>query len=405
MLTTLPYSAATDPEGSTSEVDGVGLFGHAPPLGVQQWLGLVRPHAQNIGRRAALLALVGWAPLLAFSLLQSLWLRVDHLTPLLWETGLHARYLAAVPILVLAEAWCIPQINATVQSFVTGGIVGPHDHGRFAGALSSTRRLLRSRAAEIAVFAIAYAIAIATIVSYQGQPLPTWATSAGLTPVFSPAGWWHMLVSLPLLLVLILGWLWRLALWSRLLWLISRLDLRLVASHPDHAAGLGFLGQSLRAYAPVAMAIAAVAAGRSAHLVLTGSGMPTPQLMLNVGLAAALVALFAAPLFVFTPVLMRAWRRGAALYGALADEVGHAFERKWFDGPKENRRDVLQAVDFSAVNDLYAVVSNVHSIRFAPLDIRDLIALFAAILLPFVPVALLAFPLEAIWSALRKLLF
>ncbi|MGE3146749.1 MAG: hypothetical protein AB7K35_14315, partial [Pseudorhodoplanes sp.] len=399
-MTTLPHSAAADPDGSASEVDGAGLFGHAPPLGVQQWLGLVRPHAQNVGRRAVLLALIGWAPLLAFALLQSLWLRADHLTPLLWETGLHARYLAAVPILVLAEAWCIPQLNVIVQNFVRGGIVDPHDHGRFSDALSSTRKLLRSRAAEIAVFAIAYATVLATIVSYRGQPLPAWAESAGLTPVFSPAGWWHMLVSLPLLLVLILGWLWRLGLWSRLLWRVSRLDLKLVASHPDHAAGLGFLGQSLRAYAPVAMALAAVAAGRSAHLVLTGSGLPTPQLLFNVGLAVALVTLFAAPLFVFTPILMRAWRRGAALYGALADEVGHAFERKWLDGPKEDRRDVLQAVDFSAVSDLYAVVSNVHSIRFAPLDIRDLIALVAAILLPCVPVALLAFPLEEIWSAL-----
>jgi len=36
------------------------------------------------------------------------------------------------------------------------------------------------------------------------------------------------LVSLPLLLVLFFGWLWRLFLWVRFLWCLSRLDLHLI---------------------------------------------------------------------------------------------------------------------------------------------------------------------------------
>lgn len=404
MLTALADRTTGSRTPATGGAEDASVFDHAPPLGLQQWLGLSKPHAPNVLRRALVLALIGWAPLVLFAILQSLWLRADHFAPLVAEVGLHARYLAAVPLLVLAEAWCVPQINAIAQHFLRSGIVRRQDESRFGHALDSTRTLLQSRGAEIAVFAVAYLIVLATIFSYRTEDLPVWARSGGITPFLSPAGWWHMLVSLPLLLILILGWLWRLTVWTRLLWLISRLDLHLVASHPDHSAGLGFLGQSLRAFAPVALAISAVAAGRSAHLVLTGSGLPTPQLMFNVGLALALVALFAAPLFVFTPVLTRAWRRGALLYGALADEVGHAFERKWLDGRTEDRRDCLQAVDFSAVNDLYAVVANVHSIRFVPVDIRDLVTLAAAILLPFVPVALLAFPLDRIWAAAKSLL-
>ncbi|MDT3686363.1 MAG: hypothetical protein RO009_15110 [Pseudorhodoplanes sp.] len=213
-----------------------------------------------------------------------------------------------------------------------------------------------------------------------------------------------MLVSLPLLLVLIFGWLWRLAVWTRLLWLISTFDLRLVASHPDHCAGLGFLGQSLRAFAPVAMALAAVAAGRSAYMVLSGSGLPTPQLAFNFGLMLSLMALFLAPLLVFTPTLTRVWRRGALAYGALADEAGHAFEHKWLGAPQADRGSLLENPDFSAVNDLYAVVANVHAIRFVPVGIKDLIMLAAAILLPFVPVVLLAFPLDEIWKSVASLL-
>ena len=65
---------------------------------------------------------------------------------------------------------------------------------------------------------------------------------------------------------------------------------------------------------------------------------------------------------------------------------------------------MLEKPDFSTVNDLYAVVANVHSIRFVPVDIKDLIMLAAAILLPFVPVVLLAFPLDEIWNYIGSLL-
>lgn len=403
MSATLTYPAADGQNRTITSAENAVLFEHAPPLGVQQWLGLAKPPALNVGRRACLLALIGWIPLVLFALLQSLWLNADHVTPFLSQVGVHARYLAAVPLLVLAEAWCVPQINAIVRHFFESGMVRQQDRGQFADALSSTRAGLQSRGAEIAVFAFAYLIVLATILSYQREDLPAWAASSGITPVFSPAGWWHMLVSLPLLLVLTFGWLWRLALWARLLWLISRLDLQLVASHPDHAAGLGFLGQSVRAFSAVALALTTVSAGRSAYLVLSGSGLPTPQLMFNVGLALVLVTLFVAPLLAFTPRLMRVWRNGALLYGDLADKVGHAFEQKWL-AASENRGNPLEKSDFSAVNDLYAVVGNVHAIRFVPVDIKDLIVLAAAILLPFVPVVLLAFPLDEIWTSVGKLL-
>jgi hypothetical protein len=205
--------------------------------------------------------------------------------------------------------------------------------------------------------------------------------------------------------MLVLGWLWRLALWARLLWLISRLDLRLVASHPDHAAGLSFLGQSVRAFAIVALAFATVIAGRSAHVVLSGSGLPTPQFAFNIGLMIAIMALFVAPLAVFTPTLAQVWRRGVLDYGALAERVGEAFERKWLGRGEALDKSALERPDFSATTDLYQVAANVYAIRFIPLDLKDLIVLAAAMLLPFIPVVLLAFPMNVIWAQTKSLLF
>jgi hypothetical protein len=368
-------------------------------------LGLLAPGDLRIGRRALLVTLIGWVPLVLLALAQTAISGRGQAASLLWEVGVHARYLLAAPLLVLAEAVCVPQLNAIIRHFVDGGLVPEHERKHYDAAVASTRRLLRTPAAEIVVIGLAYAITAAAAVAHSAQDLPVWAQPGGATPVFSPAGWWHMVVSLPLLLVLFFGWMWRLALWTRLLWLIARLDLRLVASHPDHVAGLSFVGHSLRAFSLVALAIAAVAAGRSAHVVLTGGGLPTPHLFFNIGLFVVVVALFTAPLIVFTPTLNNVWRRGTAEYGVLADRVGHAFERQWLGREGKVDDKALERPDFSATADLYAVTANVHALRFVPVDAKDIAALAVAMLIPFIPVVLLAVPADAIWSGIKGLLF
>jgi hypothetical protein len=380
------------------------LFEHAPPGGVQRRLGLVEPGNLRTRSRAALVVLVGWVPLVLLTIAQSGVFGTDQIAALLKETGVHARYLIAAPLLIAAEAECAPRLKQIMRHFIETGLVRDSERGRFDAALASTRRLVESPVAEVVVWGLAYMIAAASALS-QLDHIPAWHRSGGGVPIFSLAGWWHVLVSLPLLLVLVLGWMWRLMLWARLLWLVSRLDLRVVTSHPDRAAGLGFVGQSVRAFAIVGLALATIAAGRSAHLVLVSGTVPTVHFAFNVGLVVFIAALFVAPLLAFTPTLMHAWRRGAFEYGALAHLVGEAFEQKWLGRDRKVDQDALGQPDFSATTDLFQVVSNVHALRFVPVDLKDIITLAVALLLPFVPVVLLAIPAEAIWAGVKSLLF
>jgi hypothetical protein len=380
------------------------LFEHAPPVGVQRRIGLVEPDDLRTRSRAALVILVGWVPLVLLTIVQGAMFGTDQIAALLKETGVHARYLIAAPLLIAAEAECAPRLKEIMRHFVEAGLVPDRARARFDAALASTRRLVESPVAEVVVWALAYTIAIASALSQLDQ-VPAWHKSNGSVPIFSLAGWWHVLVSLPVLLVLVLGWMWRLVLWARLLWLVSRLDLRLVASHPDHAAGLGFVGHSARAFAIVALALATIAAGRSAHLVLVGGTVPTAHLAFNLGLLVFVTLLFVAPLLAFTPTLMQAWRRGEFEYGTLAHRLGDAFEQKWLGGNRKVDDDALGQPDFSATTDLFQVVSNVNAIRFVPISLKDIIPLAIAMLVPFLPVVLLAIPANAIWAGVKSLLF
>jgi hypothetical protein len=381
------------------------LFENAPPIGVQRRLGLVKPGELNVGRRALLVVLIGWLPLVLLTVGQTVLLGGDGVHSLLVEVGVHARYLIAAPLLVIAEAQCATYLSGTVRHFLDTGLIPDEKRGQFNTAIESTRRLLASRTVEFALFVLAYLATVVAVVSHGVDDMPTWHRSLGLSWHYSAAGWWHLLVSLPLLTVLVYGWLWRLALWTRLLWMISRLDLRLVASHPDHVAGLGFVGHSLRAFAIVALALATIAAGRSAHAVLTGGGLPTPNLLFNVVYLGSLLILFVAPLLVFSPILLKAWQRGTMEYGALAARVGESFEAKWLGRGGGVDQTALEKPDFSATADLYSVAANANAVRFVPVDLKNLIVIVGALLLPFVPVVLLAVPINVLWTSFKKMMF
>ena len=113
---------------------------------------------------------------------------------------------------------------------------------------------------------------------------------------------------------------------------------------------------------------------------------------------------FQRALLIFSGKLLQARRRGVFAYGALAIGEGQQFERKWLDRGEGIDESALEVPDFSATTDLYQVVSNVYDMGTIPLDLKDLVPLAIATLLPFVPVALMAVPLDVLLRQLANLL-
>ena len=226
--------------------------------------------------------------------------------------------------------------------------------------------------------------------------MPAWHHVA--PGVASAASWWHQFVSLPILMLLLLSWLWRLCLWTRFLWKVSRLDLLLIPSHPDGAGGLKFIGLSLEALMLPAFALSSVIAGPLANRVVHGGAAITAFRAPVLAFAVFLLALLAGPLLLFTDKLLAAMHQGMLAYGAVARDLGLRLEQRWLGKPM--REDSLEANDFSATTDLYSIVSNVYAMNTVPLSLRNLAVLVVATLLPFLPVVFLAMSPVAL---LRKL--
>ena len=356
-------------------------------------------------RRLALLAAaVAWLPLAAFSLVQAGFADVPGAFAFWRDVGVHARYLISVPLFILAEAFCLPRLWQLIDHFPKAGLIG--DLERFAAAVASGRRGFDSRRALIclAVAALVSTAAIARI--HPVAQLPEWHRVTGSSALHSAAGWWHMLVSVPIGLLLLFIWLWRLWVWAHLLRRIARCQLQLIPSHPDRSAGLGFLGSSLQAFAPVAFAFSTIAASREAQFILSRRAPTSMHLYFNVGVSVFIMVLIVLPLCAFTPALMRAARRGRLAYGTLALQMGQAFERRWLaeELPRADE-EALHAPDFSATVDLYSIAAGARAVRIVPLARAHLLRLAVVLAIPFVPVLLLMVPLSVIGPEIWGLLF
>lgn len=82
------------------------------------------------------------------------------------------------------------------------------------------------------------------------------------------AGFWFIFVSGFILGFLGYRWIWGLIIWARLHRRLDRLDLNTVATHPDRAGGLGFMGEVELRFGILAFAIGTLTSANLANNIL-----------------------------------------------------------------------------------------------------------------------------------------
>jgi hypothetical protein len=383
---------------------GIEIFDGGPPLRLEKSLGLIKPDERRSVRRAVLAAALVWLPLLILSAIESLAYKENRVASLLGDLSVGFRYLIVVPLFILAEEFTIVRMGQIGRHFVDAGLIKDADRLRFDAIIARSRRLLISAQVEVLVVIFVYLGTIILIQTFPEQDIPPWHKAFGAGMGYSWAGWWHVLVSAPVGLILLLGWLWRIFVWGLFLFRVSRLDLDLVAAHPDLVGGLQFVGLSLRAFLLVGFAISASAAGGVAQRVLMGTSFFS-FIYVIVAVVVLNLLLFVGPVLVFGGKLVEARRRGIIEYGGLAGAVGRELERKWLDYRKSVDAGALDVGHFSATTDLYQVASNVYQMKPFPIDTQDVIALIVVTLLPFLPALLFEIPLDEILADLVKVMF
>jgi len=219
------------------------------------------------------------------------------------------------------------------------------------------------------------------------------------------AGWWTLLIALPLFWFLLGRWLWRFVTWGLLLRDVARCDLRLVATHADRCGGLAFIGQYPNTYLMFVFALSTVVAATVLkNVVYSGAALMSFKFAL-IGLIAFLAVAFVVPLAAFTPVLMALKKSGLRRYSVLVTHHNLAFEAKWIDNlDRSAEEQPLGSPDVSSLADLAASYDMIKNIRPLPVTKETIMPLLLAALIPFIGVALTQVPLKQILGEVKGLL-
>jgi hypothetical protein len=357
-------------------------------------------------RRVVAACVIGWLPLLALTAWEgTAWHGAVRL-PFLLDIDLHVRLLVAVPLLVLAELVVHMRMRPVVRQFLDRELIPDHSRPRFEAAIASAIRLRNSVAAEVLMIAIVYGVGVFFLWRrFIALDVGSWygtLADGRLQP--SLAGWWYGCVSLPVAQFLLLRWYFRIFVWARLLFQVSRIDLALVATHPDHVGGLGFLGNTVYAFTPLLLAQGALVSGMIANRIFY-AGASLPQFRLDlVGVVVLVVFMVVGPLVVFAPTLERAKRVALREYGTLAQGYVRGFDRKWLRGGAGDEA-FLGSADIQSLADLGNSFDIIREMRLIPFSYRNLVQLAAITLLPVLPLTLTMFSLEELVQRMLKVAF
>jgi hypothetical protein len=365
-------------------------------------LGLGHPGAPRRILKVVLLVLLTWVPLLLLSLADGLAFGRDVAVPLLHDPVIYSRFLFVVPLLTLAEVIVDRSLATQSRYFLASGIVPAREQDRYESARVEARRLRDSIGVEGAIMILAFVFSLAVrFLSGTGMKESSWQWAGSKITL---AGWWYVLVSLPILFFFLGRWIWVFLVWTWFLFRVSRLDLQLTPTHPDRAGGLGFLGWGLASFALVLLAVSAVISGGFAYEILhRNSSLSLLKYHVIVFVIAALFVLHL-PLLVFTDRLARCRFRALLEFGALIWRHDRAFDEKWIESSHANGESPLGSPDMSSLADIAAAFEHVERMQLMPFDKKALGVLLTAALIPMIPLVGTAIPLEEIFSKLAELM-
>lgn len=366
-------------------------------------LGLAGDERRLVLRRALVVILIAWLPLLLLSLAHGLaWGRQIKI-PFIRDFAINVRLLIAAPILILAESRIDRRWHTLVVEFLKSGLVGEKELPSFEAVIERTSRWRDGVLPEVFLALVAFfpsVFIVKTELLMSG--FSNWHTPG--TGGVSAAGWWFNLVSTPIFRFLLLRWILRMFLWTSFLWSVSRIKLFLVATHTDLAAGLGFLSEGQKAFSPIVFAGGAVIAAQVGNAIAyQGQSLSSLKFpMIAYGVLA--VIFLVAPLLVVAPVLLQVKRRALLEYGAQVTIHNQLFDQKWVQQKEPAGETLLGNPDASSLADLGSSFTVVRQMGLVPIDKPTLIALAISAALPMLPVVLYATPTDELIRAILKML-
>ncbi|PYT00767.1 MAG: hypothetical protein DMF63_05525 [Acidobacteria bacterium] len=365
----------------------------------------VRKRTKYLFYQIALVAAIFcWLPLMLLSIFEGVAWGDRVAIPFFYDLAVHTRFLVAVPLFIIAEAIIGPMLMQVAVHIATSGRIRARDLARYKAAVAEGLRLRDSKLAEGIVFGVALVSTVLGMFIFA-QEVPNWRwLKSGSGVNLTLAAYWYAFISVPIFQFLFYRWLLRMFNWSRFLYRVSRLDLKLLPTHPDRAGGIGFIGENQRFFAFITFALGAVFSGIYGNEILYENfpiaGISAPAATI----AIVLVLYIQLPAIFFFPMLRIVKRRAIFEYGALALSYTSEFDKKWIRGKHDPEEQLMGSGDIQSLADLGNSYLVVEGMRLVPFGWKTTAGLAASFILPILPLFLTVMPLKDIVKTVMKVL-
>ena len=394
-------------KGSQETTEDFSIVLGGPLFQVFRRLYLSGSALELVQRRVFAVAAISWLPLLILSAWEGrAWGNVS--LPFIEDVDAHVRFLISLPLLLIAELFVHRRMRNVVQQFTERGLI-PDGAARreFDEAVESAHRLRNSVIAELLLIVFIFGLSVFLIGRRYGALAASSWYGESLNGQMDPsvAGWWFSLVSMPLFHFLFFRWYFRIFIWARFLWRVSRIRLNLFPTHPDGFAGLGFLSGVSRAFMPLMLAQGALLAGTIADRIFFAGAHLTEFKTEIGGVVCFVVLIVLAPLLVFCPQLERVKRLGRREYGVLAQRYVREFDTKWVRGGADSDKQLIGSSDIQSLADLNNSYEVIKHMRWVPFSPKTVLQLALVTLVPVLPLTLTMIPLNQLLNRVIKAIF
>jgi hypothetical protein len=354
-----------------------------------------------------LVPLLAWMPLLLLSAIEGLLFRGKVEVPFALDLEVHVRLLLALPALLIAGRIAQKRMRPLLRNFYDRHLIPSNAIAEFEAAVKSAFRLRDSVIADILLIAFVYVVGVLLFWrQFVALETSTWyVTSPAEGADLTIAGLWFAFVSLPIFQFVLCRLYYRLFIWARFLWQVSRLDLKLMPTHPDGTGGLGFISEMTRALLGFALAHGILLSGWLATRVVV-AGQPLTEFKGEIAVMLIFVlCVTLGPLLVFLEPIRRARRIGLREYGTLATRYIREFDAKWLRGGDQGEEQLVGSSDVQSLADLGNSYSIIQGMRSTPITRGLLLRFSLATLIPIAPLLLTMIPLEKLLKKLITILF
>lgn len=364
--------------------------------------GLVKSALSLYKRRMIVITFISWLPLLLLAFLGGTALSGVKV-PFIFDVDVHVRLLISLGLFIGAEVIAQQCMQIVVDQFIEREIIPPDVRAKFDNSVASALKLGKSYIAEFLILIGVYTVGHYTWQQSSLSGVSTWYSSmTNGQEKLTLAGYWYVYISIPIFQFIFCRWYYRIFIWWRFLWQVSRLPLQLNSLHPDRAGGLGFLVMSVYAFQLALLAHTVLLSGVIANHIWH-SGQTFFDFKFEIlSILLFLLFLVLTPLVFFIIPLVRTKRKGLIDYGLVACDYVNHFHSKWMEKNfKLPHESLLGSSDIQALADLSNSFNVPNEMRLLPFSNRTIMELVLLISLPLLPLLLTDIPLSAFKQVIK----